>query len=124
MWPAWSGCHGGEADDGIIAQECDGFQGHVAGSLNGPFVVLLEQDGAHEADDGLFVGEDADDLGAPLDLSSCREDDFVGTVATLKRYSFNIMHITVPIGIRDVVFIWEHHVCCRPLKENRRVHLQ
>jgi hypothetical protein len=55
--------------DGIIAQGCDGFQGHIAGSLNGPFVVLLERDGAHEADDGLFVGKDADALGAPLDLA-------------------------------------------------------
>ena len=32
------------------------------------FVVLLEQDGADEADDAVFVGEDADDIGAALDL--------------------------------------------------------
>ena len=58
-----------QADDGIIAQGRDGFQRHVAGALDGPFVVLFEQDGADEADDGGLVGEDADDLGAPLDLA-------------------------------------------------------
>ena len=66
---AVSGCHGWQADDGIIAQGRDGFQGHVAGALDGPFIVLLEQDGADEADDGGLVGEDADDLGAALDLA-------------------------------------------------------
>src|SRR5262249_11606000 len=32
-------------------------------------VVLLEQEGADEADDGVFVGEDADDVGTALDLA-------------------------------------------------------
>lgn len=45
----------------------DGFQRHVAGALDGPFVVLLEQDRADETDDGVLIGEDADHLGAPLD---------------------------------------------------------
>ena len=36
--------------------------------LDGPFIVLLEQDGAHETDDGVLVGKDVDDVGAPLDL--------------------------------------------------------
>ena len=40
---------------------------HVAPG-DGPLVGLLGQDGAHEADDGLTVGEDADDVGAPADL--------------------------------------------------------
>ena len=47
-----------KADGGIIAQRRDGFQGHVTGALNGPFVILLEQDRANEADNGVFVGED------------------------------------------------------------------
>ena len=64
-----SACHGGQADEGIIAQRGDGFQRHVAGALDGPFVVLFEQEGADEADDGVLVGEDADDVGAPLDLA-------------------------------------------------------
>ena len=34
----------------------DGFQGHVAGTLDGPFVVLLKPDGADEAGDGRLVG--------------------------------------------------------------------
>ena len=45
------------------------FQGHVAGALDGPLVVLFEQDRADEAGDGGLVGEDADDLGAALDLA-------------------------------------------------------
>jgi hypothetical protein len=32
-----------QADEGIIAQRGDGFQRHVSGALDGPFVVLLEQ---------------------------------------------------------------------------------
>ena len=39
------------------------------GSLDGPFVALLEQDGAYQACDGGFVREDAVDLGAALDLA-------------------------------------------------------
>lgn len=44
----WSAGHVGEADSGIIAGLGDALKGHVAGSLNGPFVVLLEQQGADE----------------------------------------------------------------------------
>jgi hypothetical protein len=47
----------------------DAFQGHVASTLDGPLVVLFEQQRADEADDGAVVGEDADDVGAPLDLA-------------------------------------------------------
>ncbi len=68
--PVSSGCRdGGQLDEGIVAQRCDGFQGHVARALDGPFVVLLEQDGTDEPDDSGLVGEDADDLGAALDLA-------------------------------------------------------
>src|ERR1700730_3563148 len=31
-----SGGHGGQLDEGIVAQRCHGFQGHVAGALHGP----------------------------------------------------------------------------------------
>jgi len=37
--------------------------------MNGPFVVLLEQDGADQTGDGAFVRKDADDLGASPDLA-------------------------------------------------------
>jgi hypothetical protein len=37
--------------------------------LDGPFIVLLEQNSTDEADDGGFAGEDADDLCAALDLA-------------------------------------------------------
>ncbi len=33
-----------------------------------PLVVLFEEDGAEEPGDAGFVGEDANDVGAPLDL--------------------------------------------------------
>ena len=58
-----------EADGGIIAQGGDRFQGHVAGALNRPFVVLLKQDRPDQPDDGVLVGEDAHDIGAPFDLA-------------------------------------------------------
>ncbi len=64
-----SGCREGQVDERIIAHGGDGFQGHVAGSLDGPLVVLLEQDGADEPGDSGFVGEDADDLGSAFDLA-------------------------------------------------------
>jgi hypothetical protein len=40
------------------------FWAHVAAGL-GPFVVLLGQHGADEADDGVAAGEDPDDIGSP-----------------------------------------------------------
>jgi hypothetical protein len=36
--------------------------------LSEPLIILLEQDGADEPDDGFFVREDADDIGAALFL--------------------------------------------------------
>jgi hypothetical protein len=53
----------------IIAQARDGFQGPVAATLDGPFVVPFEQNCADEANNGVLVGEDADNLGAALDLA-------------------------------------------------------
>jgi hypothetical protein len=52
-----------------LADRSDAFQGGVVGALNGPLVVLFEQDGTDEPGDGRFVGEDADDLGPALDLA-------------------------------------------------------
>src|SRR5215469_3233031 len=61
--------YGGQPDDGIVTQGCGRFQRHVAGALNWPFIVLLEQDRTDETCDGLIIGEDADDIGAALDLA-------------------------------------------------------
>ena len=69
MLSALSGCDWGQADGGSIAQGCDGFQRHVAGALYGPFVVLLEEQGAYEADEGGLVREDPDDIAATLDFT-------------------------------------------------------
>jgi hypothetical protein len=41
------------------------FQTHIAPRL-GPFVVLLSQDGADQADDGVATGKDADHVGPSL----------------------------------------------------------
>ena len=40
-----SGCHGGQADGGIIADGREGLKTHVA-ALHRPLVVLLKRDGA------------------------------------------------------------------------------
>jgi hypothetical protein len=50
-----SGCHGGQADEGIIADGGDAFQSHVTGTLDGPLVVLFEQEGADQAEDCSLV---------------------------------------------------------------------
>jgi hypothetical protein len=63
-----SGGHGGQLDEGIVAQRYHGFQDLVAGALHRAFIMLFQQDGPDEPDDGLVVGEDAD-LGAGLDLA-------------------------------------------------------
>jgi hypothetical protein len=52
-----------------MAQRGNGFQCHVAASLNRPFVVLFQKDRAHEAEDGAFIGKDPHDIRSPLDLS-------------------------------------------------------
>jgi hypothetical protein len=53
----------------MIAYLVDGFQRHLTGTLNSPFVVLPKDYRADEADDGAVVREDADDLLAALDLA-------------------------------------------------------
>jgi len=40
---ARSGCQGWQAEGGSIAERGDGFQGHIAGALDSPFVILLQQ---------------------------------------------------------------------------------
>ena len=50
------------ADEGIIGDLGDGFKGDVTPGLNGPFVVLFEEDGADQSGNGLVVGENADDI--------------------------------------------------------------
>ena len=42
LGPGRSGYQGWQADGGIIADRGDAFQRHVAGALDGPFVVLFE----------------------------------------------------------------------------------
>jgi hypothetical protein len=45
-------------NEGIIADESDGFQYHLAGALRGPFGILFQKDGANQANEGLFGQED------------------------------------------------------------------
>jgi hypothetical protein len=44
---------------------------HIAAALHGPFIVLLQQDGADQAGDRVFAGKDADDFCAALDFAVC-----------------------------------------------------
>ena len=45
------------------------FPDYVSTALNRPFVILFEQQRTHEPGGGILVGEDTDDIGAPLDLA-------------------------------------------------------
>ena len=42
------------------------FQAHVSAALNRLFIILFEQQCADEARDGVYIGEDADDVGCRL----------------------------------------------------------
>jgi hypothetical protein len=61
----------GDKDRGLEETGAGESQRHPAGPLHGPFVVLYEQDRADEADDGVVIWEDADDLGAPGPIRAC-----------------------------------------------------
>src|SRR5712671_1207940 len=94
-WLPPSGCRSGQSDGGSIAQRSDGFQAHLAGTLDCPFLVLLQQQRTDEAGDGGFVGKDAHDLAASLDLA-IQSFQWVGTVqfsAVLSRETHVGQHI-------------------------------
>ena len=69
---AASGSRDWQADGWSIAYRGDGLQRHVARSLGGPLIGLLEEERADEPDDGGFVGKDANHIGAALDLAVSR----------------------------------------------------
>jgi hypothetical protein len=50
-------CDSRQADGRIIAQRRDGFQAHLACALHGPLIILFEQQGTDEPDDGGLVGQ-------------------------------------------------------------------
>jgi hypothetical protein len=52
-----SACRDRQSDDGIIADRGAAFQRDVAGALDGPFIVLFEQDGPDEPGNCSFMGE-------------------------------------------------------------------
>src|SRR4028119_2325417 len=58
---------GGGAGSGRGAAAGEDVEAEVAAAF-GPFVVLLGEHGADQADQGVAVGEDADDGGAPTGL--------------------------------------------------------
>jgi hypothetical protein len=53
---------------GRFGEQAHGAFGQVAALAGLPFVVGFDQDRAGEAEQGVGVGEDADDIGAALDL--------------------------------------------------------
>ena len=67
----WIGVHlrglGGVGGRGESAAALD-LESEVSAALK-PFVGLLGQDGADEADDGVAVRDDPDDIGAATDLA-------------------------------------------------------
>ena len=82
--PAWPGrsVRQGQADDGIIGDGGDGLKGHVAGALDGPLVVLFEEDCSDEACDGGLVGEDPTTLVRRLISALVRS---IGLVTGMRR---------------------------------------
>jgi hypothetical protein len=58
----------GGVGDGPEAAAGQDVEAEVAAAF-GPFVVLFGEDGADQSDEGVAVGEDADDVGAPADLA-------------------------------------------------------
>ena len=61
-----------------MGEVSEGGFGQVAAFAVLPLFVLLEQDGADQAGDGLPVGEDLHDVGAALDLAVEALDGVVG----------------------------------------------
>ena len=65
-WCSWRGTLLSPAQAGLHHRSrVLSFPGSCRGALN-PFVVLLEQDGSREMHHGILVGEDADEVGLPL----------------------------------------------------------
>ena len=71
QWIAWDWLGGARDLPGIggggRSQFGPDLNLHIA-VLQLPFIVLLEQYRANQPNDGGLIGEDADDIGAPLDL--------------------------------------------------------
>ncbi|MGY4327443.1 hypothetical protein ACVWWG_001860 [Bradyrhizobium sp. LB7.2] len=72
-----------------MAQRRHDFQGHVAGALDNPFIVLLEQKRAAQANDGVLVREYADHLRPTLDLAVGGSSREVAFLAPLGNAQFN-----------------------------------
>jgi hypothetical protein len=66
--PDASACHGGQADDVIIAHGRDRFQCHAAARWTA-HLSFCSRPGADQTDDRRLVGEDADHFGPALDLT-------------------------------------------------------
>jgi hypothetical protein len=60
-------CSGATSSICGVARGSHGFDLHVA-ALELPFIILLEEHGADEANDAVLVREDADDVGSALHL--------------------------------------------------------
>ena len=104
-WTVVSGCDSWQTGGETIAQRRDGFQAHVARALHGPLIVLFEQQGTDESNNGRFVGEDADNVAASLDLA-VEAFEWIGAV-DLGTMLGGEAHIGKDIGFGVV------HQCCQ-----------
>lgn len=100
---------GCQADERIIAHRGDGLKCHVAGSLDSPLVVLFEQQRADETNDGIVVGEDADDLCAALNLA-VEAFDRIGAVE-LGPVLPGKGHVVEPESISEHAFCRDRNRC-------------
>lgn len=88
-----------------MAHQVDGFQCHVAGVLNGPLVVLLEEDGADQADDGSSLWKMA--------TSACETEFKRGKSAPVM---FLVSHLDLTDGFRKFT---AHHVAGQAIPSAR-----
>jgi hypothetical protein len=59
----------GRLTAGSSPKRSDGFQCHVASTLAGPLLILLEQHRADQTGDSVLIGKDADHFGPAVGLA-------------------------------------------------------
>ncbi len=102
--PAPAEQRNGGNDAGVLTSRSP-YKRHVSGALDGPFVVLLEQERADEAENGVIVGEDADGLRRLLGEGGGDEggDDTAAALAGMRQHIAHEMNpATLPCGAENL----------------------